>query len=117
MKVGLDYWNTISHNPEAFRALASALLLAGHEVYVVTAVGHRRKQTVLDEIAALNFPQTGVRMVVFDHPRDAPRLKYEVCHELGISVFFDDRTDTCAYLNERGILVCHVLKRQEPKTA
>ena len=112
MKVGIDYWNTISHNAEVFRELAAALLLAGHEVYVVTAVGHRRKHTVLDEIAALRVPQTGVRMVVFDHPREAPRLKHEVCQELGIALFFDDREDTCRYLRERGIVACHVLKER-----
>ncbi|CAA9563863.1 MAG: hypothetical protein AVDCRST_MAG49-2734 [uncultured Thermomicrobiales bacterium] len=111
MKVGLDYWNTVSHNLDTFRVLADALLDGGHEVYIVTAVGHRRKHTVLADIAALDLPVSGVRMVVFDRPAEAPRLKFEVCQELGITLFFDDRADTCAYLNDRGIVACNVLRR------
>ena len=112
MRVGIDYWNTISHNVETFTDLARALLAAGHEVHIVTAVGHVRKKTVRADIEALDIPHTDVHVVIFDHPREAPTRKYAVCKAVGITLFFDDRMDTCEYLNERSIVACNVLRRR-----
>ena len=78
MRVGIDYWNTISHNVETFTDLARALLAAGHEVHIVTAVGHVRKKTVRADIEALDIPHTDVHVVIFDHPREAPTRKWEL---------------------------------------
>ena len=50
MKVGFDYWQVLSHYPEQFTVLVNSLICAGHQVYVLSAVGKNRAGTVGDEV-------------------------------------------------------------------
>lgn len=68
MKVGFDYWQALSHYPEQFQALANSLLWAGHQVYVLSAVGKNRAGTVESEVRKLGF-DIPVYEVVFDDAR------------------------------------------------
>lgn len=57
MKIGFDYWQVLSHYPDQFRALEQALRLAGHDVYVISAVGsnrgkHSRRKVDLRRVGA-----------------------------------------------------------------
>ena len=112
MKIGLDYWNVCSHHPGYFRELAVLMLAAGHEVHIISAVGANRAGTVLDEVAGLDIPVTGVHEVVFSHPRRSPELKAARALELGITVFYDDRDDVCAAMTAKGILAMRVTRPQ-----
>lgn len=106
MHVGFDYWNTLSHHLSTLRPLIDALLAAGHEVTVISAVGRKRIETTREEIEALDLPETvGIEVLTWGDSGagSAPELKYKRCAELGITLFFDDRRDTCRYLSERGI--------------
>lgn len=109
MKIGFDYWRTISRDPELFAALFSALMAAGHEVHVVTAVGRVRVKTIEDDFARENVPCTALHVVEFKHPREAPYLKLEKCKELELRFFMDDRMDTCEVLAGAGILTANLL--------
>ncbi len=106
MHVGFDYWNTVSHHTAVLLPLIDALLAAGHEVTIMSAVGKKRIETTQEEIEALGLPD-GVTIEVLTWgergPGSAPQLKYERCVELGIQLFFDDRSDTCRYMSVRGI--------------
>jgi len=82
MKTGLDYWNVCSHHPDYFRELAAALLAAGHEVHVISAIGRNRSGTIAAEVAALGIPVTAVHEVTFRHPRESPALKTAECLRL-----------------------------------
>jgi acid phosphatase class B len=113
MKTGLDYWNVCSHHPVVFRELAAALLAAGNEVHVISAIGKSRAGTVAAEVTRLGIPVTAVHEVVFTHPRESPALKTAKCLELGISVFYDDRDDVCRAMTAAGILALRVT-RPEP---
>jgi hypothetical protein len=97
MKVGLDYWH-VSHHPEYFRELITGLVSHGHEVYVVSAVGEKRKGTVQAEVGNLVAGVTAVHEVVFKHPRQSPEFKLAKCLKLGITLFYDDREDVCRLL-------------------
>lgn len=115
MKTGFDYWNVCSHHPEIFRELAAALLAAGSEVHVISAVGRNRAGTVAGEIRHLGIPVTAVHEVVFSHPRESPRLKTAKCLELGITVFYDDRDDVCQVMTATGkILALRVTRPDHP---
>jgi acid phosphatase class B len=114
VKVGLDYWNVISHHPDVFRQLVAALLADGHEVHVISAIGRNRAGTVAGEIAALGIPVTAVHEVVFSHPRESPALKTAKCAELGISVFYDDRDDVCRAMTATGKILALRVTRPEP---
>ena len=102
MKTGLDYWNVCSHHPDYFRELAAALLAAGHEVHVISAIGRNRSGTIAAEVAALGIPVTAVHEVTFRHPRESPALKTAECLRLGITVFYDDRDDVCREMTATG---------------
>jgi hypothetical protein len=112
VKVGFDYWQVLSHYPEQFQALANSLLWAGHQVYVLSAVGKNRAGTVEGEVRELGF-DIPVYEVVFDDARQSPELKLAKCQELGIEMFFDDREDVCRLLNQHGILAVRVLRKDD----
>lgn len=106
MKVGFDYWKTISHHRGVLSPLIKALIAQGHEVVVISAAGKNRQETTPRAFYDLGLPESvKIEMVIWEGKNhlDAPRLKYEKCKELGIQLFFDDRADTCKYLSERGI--------------
>ncbi|MDQ3900634.1 MAG: hypothetical protein M3319_09390, partial [Actinomycetota bacterium] len=110
MKVGFDYWQVLSHYPDQFRALEQALRLAGHDVYVISAVGNNRAGTVRGEVERLGF-DVPVHEVVFDNPKQSPELKLAKCQELGIEVFYDDRDDVCRLLSKHDILAMRVTRK------
>ncbi|MCW2528017.1 MAG: hypothetical protein JWM76_2877 [Pseudonocardiales bacterium] len=113
MKVGLDYWHVVSHHPGYFRELIAGLVAGGHEVYVVSAVGEKRKGTVEAEVAKLVHGLTAVHEVVFKHSSESPELKLAKCLELGITVFYDDREDVCRLLTDHGILAMRVSRQDK----
>jgi hypothetical protein len=112
VKVGFDYWQVLSHYPERLKPLVDALLLAGHCVYVLSAVGKNRAGTVSDEAIKLGF-DVPVYEVVFDDASQAPELKLKKCQELGIEMFFDDREDVCRLLNRHEILALRVMRKDQ----
>jgi hypothetical protein len=114
MRTGLDYWNVISHHPDVFRELAAALLAAGHEVHVISAIGKSRAGTVAGDIRRLRIPVTAVHEVVFDHPRESPALKTAKCLELGIGTHYDDRDDVCRAMTATGKILALRVTRPEP---
>jgi hypothetical protein len=114
MRIGLDYWNVLSHHPAVFRELAAALLAAGNEVHVISAIGKGRSGTIAAEVRRLRIPVTAVHEVVFDHPRESPELKTARCLALGISVFFDDRDDVCRVMTATGKITAMRVTRPEP---
>jgi hypothetical protein len=110
VKIGLDYWNVISHHPDFFRIMAAEMIAGGHEVHVISAIGPKRAGTILNEVARLDIPVTGVHEVVFSHPRRSPELKTARALELGITAFYDDRDDVCAAMTAAGILALRVTR-------
>ena len=110
MKIGLDYWQVISHYPEYFQELVTGMVTRGHEVHVVSAIGRGRIGTVEDEVRSLLTGVHACHEVVFDHPRQSPQLKLAKCQELGISAFYDDRDDVCRLLTQHGIVAMRVTR-------
>jgi hypothetical protein len=113
VKIGIDFWGTISHNPDYFRMLASFYMrdMRGplgkdhrNEVHVISSIGPRRIGTIEQEVIDLNVPCTAVHELVFRHPSQSPALKVTKCLELGIEYFYDDRQDVVDALNKAGII-------------
>lgn len=111
MIIGFDYWQVISHYPEALAFMASAFTSEGATLHVISAVGHNRIGTVEAEVRRLGFPEIPVHEVVFDSPAESPELKLAKCRELGIQIFFDDRDDVCRLLNKNGIVAMRVTRK------
>lgn len=107
MKVIFDYWQVISHYPDQFMRLGSALISEGHTVEIVSAVGKVRAGTVEKEVRKLGF-EYPVHEVIFNDPSESPQLKLKKCLELGADMIFDDRDDVCRLLNQHGILALRV---------
>lgn len=113
MKIGMDYWQVISHYPEQMGVLADALYLFDQDVHVISAIGKDRIGTIADEVCKVwgDFRREKIHEVVFDNPSQSPELKLAKCKELGITMFFDDRDDVCRLLNKNGILAFRVTRK------
>ena len=113
MKIGLDYWQVISHYPEYFQELVNAMVAQGHEVHVVSAIGKGRIGTIENEVRSTLTGIHACHEVVFGNPGQSPELKLAKCQELGITVFYDDRDDVCRLLNRHGILAMRVTRKDD----
>jgi acid phosphatase class B len=111
LKIGLDYWQVISHYTEYFRDFAQKMMAAGHEIYIVTAVGKERSKDVFRHIDETGVPHTDKIAVIFKDPKESPELKLQACLDLGISVFYDDRDDVCRLLNQNDIIAMRVTRK------
>jgi acid phosphatase class B len=113
MNIGIDYWQVQSHYPHEMGAIADAMHDAGHEIYIVSAVGKNRIGTIADAVHKEwpNFPVENIYEVIFDSPKQSPELKLAKCKELGVSMFFDDRDDVCRLLRANGIVSMRVTRK------
>lgn len=112
MRVGFDYWNTVSRNPELFRILASSILSEGGEVFIVSAIGPTRSQgETVEQIKKTLVPCDDIYILTWvSSPDEVPALKWKICERLGIQVFFDDRKDVCDYLSLMGVQAFNYVK-------
>lgn len=110
--LGFDYWNTISDAPDMFAAIASGCISEGGKVYVISAIGPKRsKEETIEAIKQTGVPYTDIYVVVWNKsPREAPELKLQICQQLGVECFFDDRADTCEHLAKNGIHAMHYMQ-------
>lgn len=130
MIVGFDYWQVTSHYPkeigELMFALKHAPRLPGdepHQIHVISAIGKGRIGTIPDDVfnsllsAGFDSDELldGIHEVVFERAKESPELKLAKCQELGIDIFFDDRDDVCALLNENGIVAMRVTRKDGSK--
>lgn len=117
MKVGIDYWQVLSHYPEYFCMLIKQTMSSGsNEVHIISAIGKNRVGTIQSDVDkvlldnGLSAFKPYVHEVVFDRSYKSPEKKLEKCLELGIDVFYDDRGDVCRLLHEHGILTMRVTR-------
>lgn len=116
MKIGFDYWHVISDHPDYFRELATALLVGGHEVHVISAIGKGRAGTIAQEVADLSIVTTAVHECIFRHPRESPAVKTAKALELGLDVFYDDRADVCQAMTATGKILAMQVTRPGRRT-
>ncbi len=110
MKIGLDYWQVVSHHADYFQELVTGMVMRGHEVHVVSAIGKGRIGTIEGEVKRVLTGVHASHEVVFDHPEQSPELKLAKCRALGITVFYDDRDDVCRLLTRHGIVAMRVTR-------
>ncbi|ASZ74831.1 hypothetical protein FDI69_gp013 [Rhodococcus phage Trina] len=113
MIIGFDYWQVLSHYPDEISTLEAALF-QDHETHFISAVGNSRRGSVTAEVLKIipEFDPENVHEVVFKHARESPELKLAKCKELGITMFFDDRTDVVDLLNQNGVLAFRVPRKK-----
>lgn len=116
--IGFDYWQVLSHYPEQIAELENAVFQNGSMTYIVSAVGRKSAGSVVANVleAIPDFPPENVHEVLFKSPKESPALKLAKCKELGITMFFDDRTDVVDLLNKNGILAFLVPRKQRGQT-
>lgn len=103
MIVGFDFHNVLDAHPKTV-TLMEHLIINGHKVHVISAIGPRRVGTIAGEVRKLTSFSVDVVEVLFRHPREAPLLKTAAAKALNIEIFFDDRQDVCDEMNRQGIL-------------
>lgn len=104
MKVGIDFYDTLTAYPEIYATMIQALEDSGVEVYIISAVKAENEERARRAIDNCDLAYTEVRIIVFEEYDQVPELKLWACKELGIQMMIDDRADTCAKLNKAGIL-------------
>jgi len=125
MKIGIDFYNVITQYPKQMRELARSFLVAGNEVYIISAYGDRQlkkydssPKKYKEFIESYNVPCSGIKLVYFkDDDSLIPKMKYDVIKRLGIELMIDDRPETIKYLHERGICALQMLKPIKKKDA
>lgn len=111
LTIGLDWWHVASHHGYFLR-LTRAHQRIGDRVMIISAIGRSRIGTVEAEARAAGYPPSvSVHEVVFPHPSDSPRCKLAMCRQLGVSVYYDDRSDVCELLSANGILAMRVPRK------
>lgn len=108
MILSLDFHNTITKNPKMFKRISGALLQAGFQVYIISALKRptdpRRKKDVLN----CKIPNSGVELVYFSDYSEIPELKLEACRRLGVKIMIDDMPSVCEKLAEEGIITLQI---------
>lgn len=98
MNVALDLDGTADSFPRVFQSLSSALVNAGHHVYILTgadgtAVTETDVETKKGYLNSLGFgPGTYTSLVVVPHPH--PTNKAEQVQSLGIDLIIDNKQKT-----------------------
>ncbi len=92
MNFGFDIDGTISAAPEAFAAIAAALIAAGHEVHVLTGtmeptIDDAMRQRRVAQLAAFGFPYS--RLHIVNAPTHVSG-KAAYCSEHRIVMMFED---------------------------
>ncbi len=116
MKIGVDYYNTITRLPELFKLINSILAVKECEIIIVTAVAKKEhdpegklyRARVEKDLQEKNIYYDQIIVVEFTEPKEVPYLKLEVCQKYDIEYFFDDRNDVCTLLQESGIIAAKV---------
>lgn len=116
MKLGIDWDGTMASYPEAFRRMAKLAT----EVHVITLNPYLELETVRIAMELeKDMTEIKVRKHVYPHhilgyeEHLAPEWKTEMCNELGIDIFFDDREDICQMVEQLSCAaVIHVTERE-----
>lgn len=109
IRLGLDFYDTISVAPKIYRKLAHSVIAGGGEVHIITAVAPQNVRRVQTAIRRARVPTTCVHVVTFTNYQDVPQLKAAKAKELKLDMFVDDRLDTCQRMYGTRILALQSL--------
>lgn len=94
MRIGIDLDFTITEMPELFSIFSKALLVAGHEVHIIT---YRCDDgTTHDELKKLGIAHTKVHIPPNHSKLNAPEWKSKLATEYRLDVMFDDSPENLA---------------------
>lgn len=101
--VGLDYHDTITKHEKVFKKLATALLAAGYEVHIISALKTPTNPQIKKEVLKCKVPHTSIELVYFKDYEEIAELKLQACKKLGVRIMFDDMPSVCKLLAKNGI--------------
>jgi acid phosphatase class B len=108
VRVGFDYHNVLDAWPNQIVNLMRRHISYGDKVYVISAIGPKRKGTIMEQVLSYTPYVDGVYEVAFRHPREAPALKTAQAKALDLHIFYDDRQDVVDAMVKEGILAFKV---------
>lgn len=114
LRVGIDYYETITTHPSHFRQLAETIIAGGGEVYIITAVEIQNANKVKEEISKTGVKYTDIDVVVYEDYDKVPEQKLLKAKERKIDFMIDDRVDTCQTVTNRGITGLTIMQRSYP---
>jgi len=108
MRIGIDYWQTLSQAPDKYRQIAQAFEDSGIGVYIVSAVGESDVERIIAEIQSLNIPHTVISIIICSG-EEVPQEKLGYAIENKLDFFIDDRMDVCELLRKNGIITLNAI--------
>lgn len=99
LRVGFDFYDTVSAHPKAYRKLASAVLESGGSVFVISAIEAGKEKKLLVDIRRTHLPYTSVHPVLYSHFSEIPKLKRSVIASLHLDFYIDDMGSTISALS------------------
>ena len=110
MIVAFDFHGSVDVQPN-LRALAQALLGAGNDCHVISAIGHEsHKDTINWRLEQIGIPWSGVHFVIFPRPLtvggavewELGNMKADIMAKIGATILFDDNPYICKAVRARG---------------
>lgn len=90
MKLGVDFYDTITAYPVALRRLAECVIEGKGEVHIVSAIKRVNEERTRRHLKDARIPFTTVNLVFYEKYEDIPNLKTEVYRNLGCDLVIDD---------------------------
>jgi tripartite-type tricarboxylate transporter receptor subunit TctC len=116
--IGMDWFNTITQQPEVFAAFSKILRADGHTILVITA-GRGDPQEYASRVERslkeIGFEFDKIIAVPFEQASEIPELKLQDCLENKVDIYFDDRGDVIECLRAAGIKAVQVKKKRGPQ--
>lgn len=115
MTIAVDYYDTITTNPELY-----AKLIKYGDCYIISAVKLENVERLEREVGEELRPY--LRAVIYEDYDQVPKQKLDVAKRLGVDLMIDDRLDTCRLFMDNGILAVQpakyrkLIKKMLPKT-
>lgn len=88
MKIGLDLDFTITELPEFFSILSTALMKAGHEVFIITYRDEELKPVTISQLTKMHIRYTKLFMPEGDV--DMAKWKGKLAEDLDLDIMIDD---------------------------
>jgi hypothetical protein len=104
MKIGIDFYGTITKDPKVYKLLAETVLAAEGSVYIITAIAEHNRKQVLKDIRKSHVPYSEIHVVPYTEWHQVPGLKKQVAFKLELDMIIDDRLDVLRACESIGIL-------------
>lgn len=98
IKLGLDFYDTVTAAPKVYRKLAQSIIDNGGEVHIISHVHPGKEVALTKDLKHTHIPHTALHIITTLKYHEVPALKRTIIRNLGIDIYLDDRADVLTAL-------------------